>query len=110
MPRNLLAKVPAVTVRNDMTGNPITTAAWATLVAAVGKACTAVEIFNPSGSTIQLSLGAAGQELTALIPYTVLPGGSSILLPIEISSGKRISAKAVDQNATTGIFTMNLFG
>jgi hypothetical protein len=106
----LLAQVPVATVANNMTTNPIDTGAWTQLLASLPRACCAVEISNNSGSTIQISTGAAGQEAANAIPYTVLPGGSPILLPIEIMKGARISAKAVDADATSGYFTMNFFG
>jgi hypothetical protein len=106
----LLAHVPVQSIATDMSASPITQAGWTQLVASTLKAGCAIEISNNSGATIQLSLGSAGQESTAIIPYTVLPGGSAILLPMEIPRLSRISAKAVDQPANTGFFTINLFG
>jgi len=88
----------------------ILTASWTQFVASLGWSCCAVEVFNPSPATIQLSTGTAGNESTAIVPYTILPGGSSILLPLEIKSGTRLSLKAVDQIANTGYFIMNFFG
>ena len=107
----LLSKNPIATVTIALGSTNITTSAWAQLLAKLPKACTAIEIFNPSGSTIQVSTGKAGFESSSIIPYTILPGGSNILLPVEISGGVRISVKAVDSNATgPGQFTLNFFG
>lgn len=98
------------TVRVDMTTDPITTAAWTELVASLEKGATAIEIFNPSGSTMQFSNGAAGEEDANELPYTILPGGSALLLAIPLSKGMRLSAKALDNDATSNLFVMNFFG
>jgi hypothetical protein len=104
----LLANRPVESTTIQLTGTPITTAAWATLIASLKYGASALELFNPSGSTIQLAQGAAGFEVP--LPYTVLPGGMAIL-PLEFKAGSRISAKAVDQDATgPGQFTLNFFG
>lgn len=110
MPFRLLAQTPMSTVRVDMAVTPITTAAWTELVSALDKACTAVEIFNPSGSTMKISNGAAAAEDASELPYTILPGGSALLLAIPLSKGMRLSAKALDNDATTNLFIMNFFG
>lgn len=106
----LLSHKPTVTVRVDLGVTPITTAAWLQLVAALGAPACAVEIYNPTGATIMLSTGAAGLEAASTLPYSILPGGSSILLPFEFKNGGRISAKAVDQDATNNIFVLNFLG
>ncbi len=99
---------PVATVALDMSGTNVTTAAWATVIAALGAACSSLEIFNPSGSPMQIAIGAAGVEVA--IPYTVLPGGSAAVLPVEIAKGVRISAKAYDTNVTAGRLIINFFG
>jgi hypothetical protein len=80
------------------------------LLAATTEPCSAIEIFSGSGSIIKVSLGAAGLEYASEIPYYITPGGSSILLPIEIKKGTRISAKAVDTTANVGTLVINFFG
>jgi hypothetical protein len=108
----ILAHRPYGTIPNNLTTNPINVGTWTVLSAALPWPACAIEIFNPSGSTIQISTGVAGQESNPnnLIPYTILPGGSSILLPIELKKGIRLSASAIDMAATAGYFTMNFFG
>lgn len=111
--RGLLAYKPVVTVRNDNATNPITDAAWAQIVAALGKPASAVEIYNPSGVTMRISTGAAGLEDASELPYSILPGGSSILMPMDgIRNGARISLKAVDAgaNVNTNILVLNFLG
>jgi hypothetical protein len=102
-----VAYKPVATYRLDMSGTNVTTAAWVTLTAATTKACAAVEIFNPSGSTMQIALGGSGSEVAE--PYSILPGGSGIFLPWEIAKAVRISLKAVDTTASTGYFVVNTF-
>jgi hypothetical protein len=75
-------------------------------------AASGIEIFNPSDAKLQLSLGAAGHETDTgkLLPYTVLPGGSTGLLPAEIPNGARLSVKAIDQTMSNDYFVINFFG
>ena len=44
------------------------------------------------------------------LPYTVLPGGSAILLPAKIPAGSRVSLQALDTAVTSGYFILNMFG
>lgn len=104
----LALRKPVATVALDMSSTNITTAAWATVIAALAAACSAIEIFNQSASAMQIATGAGGSEVA--LPYTVLPGGSAVLLPIEIAKGLRLSAKAYDATASTGRLVINFFG
>lgn len=109
--RGLLAYKPVVTVRNDMATTPIVQAAWTEIVAALGAPASAVEIYNPSGATMRISTGAAGQEDANELPYSILPGGSSILMPMDgIKNGARISLRSVDADVNTNIFVLNFLG
>lgn len=106
----LLAKNPVHKhVHNYATTN-VTTAAWAEIIASLPVAASAVEIYSGNTSVVKLSVGAAADEDANEINYYVIPGGSSILLPLEFTRGKRISAKAVNVNATTGVLVFNFFG
>lgn len=106
----LLSRAPVTTATLDTSSTNITTAAWVQLVASLPKACSSVEIFNPSGATLIVSTGAASAEDASIVPYTIVPGGSSILLPLEIAKGSRVSLKSIDQTANSGLFVMNFFG
>lgn len=108
MPRSLLARKPVATIAFSMSGANITTAAYTQLIAAMAAPASAVEVFSPSGSSIKLAVGGAGAEVD--IPYTIPPGGSAVFLPLEIKAGVRLSAKALDANATTGLLILNFFG
>lgn len=112
MSYRILAKQAVATVAFNMANTPITQAAWVQILASLPQACTAVEIFNGSPASMKFSHGAIGSESAAgsLIPYTILPGGSSILLPVNIPVLSPISVEAIDQTAATGYLTMNFFG
>jgi hypothetical protein len=80
---------------------------WTTIIAKTVYACSGIEIFNASGSVLQLATGAAGHEV--VIPYSILPGGTSSWITMEIPAGVRISATAVDANTTSSQLILNFF-
>lgn len=108
----MLARKPVAKYRLDYSlSNLPDTATWVAVIAATTQPCSAMEIFNASAATLKISTGAAGLENAGELPYYVLPGGSSILLPIEVAKGGRISVKAVDQTpVSVGTLVLNLFG
>lgn len=112
MPFRMLARKIIGTVFNNCAVTNIGTGAWVQLLASIPLAASAIEIFNPSDAKLQISLGAAGHETDAgkLITYTVLPGGSTGILPAEIPSGARLSVKAIDQAMINDYFIINFFG
>ncbi len=99
---------PVETLRMNAASVNIATNAWATLAAAVGFTCTSMEIFNATGSILRLAIGSAGNEVEQ--PYTILPGGSSIVVPLEVARGLRISVRALDLATSVGYVILNLFG
>jgi hypothetical protein len=108
MPFRLLASSAVATVAVNAATTNITTSAWAQIVAAMPKACTAVEVYNPSGSTLQIAVGGAGSEVA--LPYTIIPGGETTPIPLEIAKGARVTLKAIDTTVSTGYITINFFG
>jgi hypothetical protein len=108
MPFRIIYRKPTATIAFNTGSTSIVTGSWTQLTASLAAACTAMEVFNPSGSTIQLATGLAGHEVA--LPYTVIPGGEATPIAIEIAKGTRLSAKAVDANMTSGYFTLNFFG
>lgn len=105
----LLARKPIATVTLNLSSTNIVSGSWATVLASLPGACTALEIFNPSSSTIQLATGSAGNEVA--LPYAVLPGGTTSYIPFNIPGLVRISAETVDgSTASSGYFTINFFG
>ncbi len=109
MSGRILARKPVRTHRLSFVTSPVDNSAWVQVSAATDQPCSAIEVFNPSGATLRIATGSSGNEVD--IPYTILPGGSSIMIPWEISKGKRIAIKGVDTTqAASGIFVLNLFG
>lgn len=108
MRQSHLAFKPVRKYSHNYVTNPVTTAAWVQMVASSDQPCSAIEIFDSSGSIVEIAIGAAAAEVA--IPYNIPPGGSVIFLPIEIAKGSRISLRALDVNATTGRLLINMFG
>lgn len=105
----IATRKPVQTATLDTSGGNITTAAWKTLVTAAAntRACSQLEVFNPSGSSVQIAVGSAGNEVA--YPMTILPGGTPGPVTFEIPSGQRVSVKAIDANITSGLFVLNFY-
>lgn len=93
-------------VRNDYTSTSVTTSAYVQLVASLAAACTEIEIFDSSGSTLVLATGAAASESDKVY---VTPGGNG-RIPLAIAASTRISIKAVSANASVGEIVINFYG
>ena len=118
-----LARRPVWTLQYNISTGNITTSAWQQVLASIPYACTSLEIFCSGGSIMQFSIGTPGNELKGILPYTILPGGSSIFLPFETSPDKLVpgslpnglrkglplTCKAVDQSSTAGYLIINAF-
>lgn len=76
---------------------PVTTSAWVQVYASLPYAMNTVSILDSSGQTLELGLGGAGSEFRILL---IPPGGGTF--PLGITSGGRISIRAVSASATTG--------
>jgi len=85
-------------LRNDYSVTPVTTAAYVELVASTSDVINSIMVFDSSGETLVIAVGAAASEVDQFI---VPPGGSG-QIDLYISSGSRISATALSANATTG--------
>lgn len=92
-------------VFNDYSSTNVTTSAYVQLVASTTSACTAVEVYNQSSSSIYFATGAAASEVNQFI----IPPGGNGMVPITIASATRISVKAVDANATAGSLIVNFW-
>lgn len=110
MKGSVAVRKPVQTVTLDTSGGNITTSAWKQLLTAALnlRACSEIEVFNPSGSSVQIAIGGAGSEVA--YPFTILPGGTPGPVPFEIPGGQRISCKAIDANITSGLFVINFYG
>ena len=92
----------------DTNSTNITTSAWVEVDASIDEPASAVELFNGSGRLLKLALGAAASEVE--IPYYLSPGGSSILVSLyDFPKGSRLSVRAVDATASSGLIVFNFF-
>ncbi len=91
--------------RHDYTV-PVTTLAYTTLVASLPAAVSQLFIFDSSGQTLVLAVGAAASEVDQAY---VIPGGNGEL-NLKIPTGSRVSIKAVSANATVGEISVTFLG
>lgn len=89
-------------VYSDHIGTPITTAAYVQIVASMAAQANFVSVFDSSGETLVLAIGAGGAEVNQ---FLIPPGGCD--LPFLIPVGSRVSLKAITNNATTGYAVVN---
>jgi hypothetical protein len=102
---------PAELIRNDYTAVNVTTGAWVELDAEMmtginksrGDNVFRVHIFDSSGQTMELGIGAAGSEVPILF---IEPGGNG-LQPIFIPKGARLAIRAVSADAVAGELIIN---
>jgi hypothetical protein len=92
-------------VRSDYTVTPVTTAAYTQLIASTASAYSAIEIFDSSGQTLKLAIGAAASEVDQFI---IFPGGNG-RIPFTLATGQRISIKALSATANVGEIDINFY-
>lgn len=97
-----VANAPA---RNDYTSVSVTTAAFVQLVASTTSATNMVEVFDSSGQTMALAVGAAASEV---IQFYIFPGGNG-QVPLSIPAGSRVSIKAISATANVGEIDVNFY-
>jgi hypothetical protein len=90
----------------DTSGTNVTSAAWVTFLAAASNlwACSAVQIHNTGSQPIKLGFGAAAAETETGILF---PIGVSILLPVQIAKGVRLSVRSMGATQSSGFLTMS---
>lgn len=85
----------------------VTTGAWVQLLASVGAtAVKEIEIFDSSGETLELGIGAAASEVSKSY---VFPGGNG-RIPMQIAANARLAIRAVSATANVGEIVVNLYG
>jgi hypothetical protein len=93
------------TIRNVYSSTNVTTGAWVQLDASLDYTSNYIELFDSSGSALELGIGPSGSEVrVALIP----PGGFAVTQKLRFDQGQRLAIRAVDANATTGQLIINL--
>jgi len=92
-------------VRNDYTVTNVTTGAYVQLIASTAAAYNAIEIFDSSGQTLQIALGASASEVNQ---FLILPGGNG-RIPYTIAAASRVSVRAVSGTANVGELSINFY-
>lgn len=101
-----IASGPMQTLRNDYSTTNVLNSAFTTLIASTNAQCISIEIVETSGIDLVLGIGPAGSEVTLLN----IPGNENKIMPLHISKGSRVSAKAVGAaNISGGVLILNLF-
>lgn len=90
---------------NYATGN-VSTAAYTQLVSSLDSNVQMLEVYDGSGQSLVLAIGASGSEVNKLY---IVPGGNG-KIPIQLKVGDRVSVKAISANATTGELLVNFYG
>lgn len=100
------APVPIAPFVLDTSGTNVTNAAWVQFVAAASMtyACSAVQIHNTGAQPIRLGVGAAASETETGILF---PVGVSILLPVVLKKGVRLSVRSSGSTQSSGLLTMS---
>lgn len=97
--------VPFYSVRMDYSDVNVNTTDWQQLLASLPKTAQLVEIFDSSGETISLAMGAEGEEEQYLI---ILPGGNG-KIPLFIPTLARLSLKSLTNDAVEGEIVINFY-
>lgn len=92
--------------RYDYSGGSVTTAAYTEVVASTSADFKELQIFDSSGQTLVIAIGAAASEVDKLY---IFPGGNGNI-KAQIPSGSRISIKAVSATADAGELAINFLG
>lgn len=97
---------PRQIIRNDHSSTAVTTGAYVELDSALDSDSSYAEIFDSSGETLLIAVGAAGSEDDQ---FYIMPGGNG-RIPLLLNEGMRLSVKAVSANTSTGELVINLWG
>jgi hypothetical protein len=99
----ILGRAKVQLIRNDYSSVNVTTAAYVQLVASTASEINQLQIFDSSGQTLVLAVGAAASEVDQIY---ITPGGNGIT-DLRIPASSRISVKAVSATASVGELTIN---
>lgn len=87
----------------------VTSGAWVELIASTAAAAKGLCLFDSSGVSLELGIGAAASETRKLI---VPPGGLNGFIPLAIPAGSRVSVRALGTTAdyTSSELLLTLLG
>lgn len=92
--------------RNNYVSTNVTTAAYVQLVSSLTSNTSMLEVYDGSGQSLVLAIGAAGSEVNK---FYIVPGGNG-KIPVQLRIGDRVSVKAISATANTGELLVNFFG
>lgn len=87
-----------VAVRNRYATTAVTTGAWVQLIASTAFTIKEWSVFDSSGQTLEIGIGAGGAETRLFL----IPPGGMPNFSLNVAAGTRISIRAVSANATSG--------
>lgn len=89
----------ADSVRNVYSSTNVTTGTWVQLIASTAAVINCLTVFDSSGQTLELGIGAAMSESRVLI---IPPGGLSGCIRLRIAAATRLSIRAISATAALG--------
>lgn len=92
-------------IRHDYVANPVDSVSYFQIESDLPNNVRAVEIFDSSGSTVELAYGPAGSEVRAI---QIVPGGNE-LRPLILNRGMALSLKSLSADAVAGECTINFY-
>jgi hypothetical protein len=101
----LLGRSKVEIIRNAYASTSVTTGAYVQLIGSTSAEIKKLQIFDSSGETLKLAVGAAASEVDQIY---IFPGGNGDV-ELSIAAGSRISVRAVSANATSGELIINCF-
>lgn len=81
------------------------TSSWLELIASVPQAVNYIELFDSTGFTARVGLGAASSEQDLFLD---VPGGSGFV-PVKIDPGERVSIRAMTTPPAGAEFVFNFY-
>lgn len=102
-----IRQVVGTPITNNAASTTIASATYTQLSASLPESCSAVYVANTTQKHIKLAVGDASSEVD--IGLVIPAGEQGVYFPLEIRHGVRLSAKALDADATTGWLIINFF-
>ena len=98
---------PLMTVRLGYSTTNVTTGSWVQLVSSLPNFVRKVQVFDSSGQVMRLGLGATTSAVA--MPWVIMPGGQSDMIPMMAAAGQSLDIEAVSGTANAGEIDLNLY-
>lgn len=89
----------------DYSGTPVNTTTWQQLFASLADEVVELHIFDSSGQTMEIGIGAPASEARR---FLICPGGPSGPVRLTLAAGSRVSIRGVSGTANVGALVMTL--